>query len=108
MAVRNRVGEQRILRCSNRELSIRVTSDNVSMPADLVGQSFAAATVDCIHRIQALRRQGLPVFFTIDAGPQVKAVCLPEAALQVRTALLELPGVLDVTDSKLGQGAWVE
>jgi diphosphomevalonate decarboxylase len=69
---------------------------------------WSAATVDCMHRIQALRRQGLPVFFTIDAGPQVKAVCLPEAAPQVRTALLELPGVLDVTDSKLGQGAWVE
>ena len=69
---------------------------------------WSAATVDCMHRIRELRRQGLPVFFTIDAGPQVKAVCLPEAAPQVKAALSELPGVLDVLDSRLGQGAWVE
>ena len=69
---------------------------------------WSGATVDCMHRVRELRRQGLPVFFTIDAGPQVKAVCLPEAAPQVRAALLELPGVLDVLDSGLGQGAWVE
>jgi diphosphomevalonate decarboxylase len=69
---------------------------------------WSGATVDCMHRIQELRRQGVPVFFTIDAGPQLKAVCLPEAAAQVRAALQELPGVLDVLDSALGQGAWVE
>ena len=69
---------------------------------------WSGATVDCMQRVRELRRQGLPVFFTIDAGPQVKAVCLPEAAPQVRAALLELPGVLDVLDSRLGQGAWVE
>lgn len=69
---------------------------------------WTGATVDCMHRIRELRRQGIPVFFTIDAGPQLKAVCLPGAAAQVRTALHELPGVLDVLDSGLGQGAWVE
>ena len=30
-------------------------------------------------RFAELRSDGTPVFFTIDAGPQVKAVCLPEA-----------------------------
>jgi diphosphomevalonate decarboxylase len=69
---------------------------------------WSGATVDCMQRIQELRRQGVPVFFTIDAGPQLKAVCLPEAAAKVRAALQELPGVLDVLDSALGQGAWVE
>jgi diphosphomevalonate decarboxylase len=69
---------------------------------------WSGATVDCMQKIQELRRQGVPVFFTIDAGPQLKAVCLPEAAAMVRAALQELPGVLDVLDSGLGQGAWVE
>jgi len=69
---------------------------------------WSGATVDCMQRIWQLRRQGVPVFFTIDAGPQLKAVCLPEAAPQVTAALQELPGVLDVIASGLGQGAWVE
>ena len=37
------------------------------------------ATLACIHAVRELRASGVPVFFTIDAGPQVKAVCLPEA-----------------------------
>jgi diphosphomevalonate decarboxylase len=62
------------------------------------------ATVECIHRVRALRREGVPVFFTVDAGPQVKAVCEPQAIEQVKAALREVPGVLDVLDSGLGAG----
>jgi diphosphomevalonate decarboxylase len=32
------------------------------------------ATVDCLHVIRQLRTAGVAVFFTVDAGPQVKAV----------------------------------
>ncbi|MDH3638825.1 MAG: diphosphomevalonate decarboxylase [Gammaproteobacteria bacterium] len=62
-------------------------------------------TVECIREIRALRHAGVPVFFTIDAGPQVKAISLPGAAAQVRDALRTVPGVLDVMHSGLGQGA---
>jgi diphosphomevalonate decarboxylase len=65
-----------------------------------------AATLECIHRIRALReRDGVRVFFTIDAGPQVKAVCMPEDAERVATALAETPGVATVLRSRLGHGA---
>jgi diphosphomevalonate decarboxylase len=50
----------------------------------------------------------VPVFFTIDAGPQLKAVCLPEARSVVRGALAEIPGVLNIFECGLGKGAWVE
>lgn len=63
------------------------------------------ATVDGMHIIRTLRRQGVPVFFTVDAGPQIKAICLPEAMATVRAALQEIVGVLDVTTSTLGRGA---
>lgn len=66
-----------------------------------------AATVACMQIICELRRTGLPVFFTIDAGPQVKAVCEPGAASQVQAALLACPGVLEVRSCGLGGGAWV-
>lgn len=61
------------------------------------------ATVECLQRVRALRRQGLPVFFTVDAGPQVKAVCLPQAIAPVTAALREVPGVVEVLDCGLGE-----
>jgi diphosphomevalonate decarboxylase len=44
------------------------------------------------------------VFFTIDAGPQVKAVCPPEARAAVQAALAQVPGVLDLLATGLGAG----
>ena len=65
-----------------------------------------AVTVACMQTIRALREeQGIPVFFTIDAGPQVKAICLPEVAQQVAQALAEVSGVVNIVHSGLGAGA---
>jgi diphosphomevalonate decarboxylase len=63
------------------------------------------ATVECMHAVRRLRAAGVPVFFTIDAGPQLKAVCAPGARPQVEAALRTLPGVLEVLTSRLGPGA---
>ncbi len=62
-------------------------------------------TLACMHVITGLRRDGVPVFFTIDAGPQVKAVCLPEATDTVAEALQQVPGVLRLLTGGLGPGA---
>ncbi len=61
-----------------------------------------AATMAAMHAVRGLRASGVPVFFTIDAGPQVKAICLPSAAVQVAAALREVPGVLKVLETGLG------
>jgi diphosphomevalonate decarboxylase len=65
------------------------------------------ATVDCLHRIRELRRQGTPVFFTVDAGPQVKAICMPEVLDRVRAELAQVPGVESLLCAGLGDGARV-
>jgi diphosphomevalonate decarboxylase len=65
------------------------------------------ATVECIRRVRELRTDGVPVFFTIDAGPQVKAVCAPEAFDRVAAELAEVEGVQGVLASGLGEGARV-
>ena len=66
-----------------------------------------AATVACMHQIRALREQGLNVFFTVDAGPQVKAICTEEHAQSVQQALANLPGVEETIQVGLGSGATV-
>jgi diphosphomevalonate decarboxylase len=65
------------------------------------------ATVEGLHRVRELRGGGTPVFFTIDAGPQLKAVCEPGATDRVAAALAEIPGVVEVIRCGLGDGAMV-
>jgi diphosphomevalonate decarboxylase len=64
-----------------------------------------SATLSCMEAIRSLQSDGVPVFFTIDAGPQVKAVCLPEAVDTVRGTLQRTAGVITTMHSSLGQGA---
>lgn len=66
-----------------------------------------AATLACLETVRDLRRQGVPAFFTIDAGPQVKVVSPPQAADDVAAALRRTPGVVDLLQSGLGDGARV-
>jgi diphosphomevalonate decarboxylase len=63
------------------------------------------ATVACLHRVRELREAGTAVFFTIDAGPQVKAICLPGESDRVASKLRGVPGVIDVLRCGLGDGA---
>ena len=64
-----------------------------------------AATMRCLETVRRMQGDGVAVFFTIDAGPQVKAVCLPECAADVGSALRATDGVTDVMVTGLGAGA---
>ncbi len=64
-----------------------------------------SATLACLHAVRALRSEGTGVFFTVDAGPQVKAVCLPGESERVAGVLRGQPGVSDILVSGLGAGA---
>ena len=68
---------------------------------------WKAATVACMETVRDLQETGVPVFFTIDAGPQVKAVCLSGAEDRVVEALTSTAGVQRVLASRLGDGARV-
>lgn len=63
------------------------------------------ATLSLMEAVRELQREGRAVFFTIDAGPQVKAVCLPEDAVAVRRALENVSGVETIMETGLGAGA---
>jgi len=66
-----------------------------------------AATINCMETLRRMQKDGVPVFFTIDAGPQIKAVCPPEAADTVYRALQSTAGVVGTMRSSLGAGARV-
>ena len=64
-----------------------------------------AATMRCLQTVRRLQGEGRQVFFTIDAGPQVKAVCSADDAEAVSQALAETPGVQEIMTTGLGPGA---
>ncbi|WP_233880023.1 diphosphomevalonate decarboxylase [Virgibacillus halodenitrificans] len=61
-------------------------------------------TLTVMQTVKQLREQGIPAYFTIDAGPNVKVLYLPENEKTVEKVLREIPGVTDVRLSKSGQG----
>lgn len=66
---------------------------------------WRGATVECVHRVWALRAEGVPAWVTIDAGPQVKVLCTPSSAPGVAEALSTVPGVQRVLTCGPGRGA---
>lgn len=65
------------------------------------------ATVNVMHEVRDIRAKGVPAFFTIDAGPQVKVLCLPENEDVVCDALESVPGVLRTIRTRPGSGVTI-
>ena len=73
-----------------------------SQPALLYWQP---ATVGVMRAIPEWRAQGLPVCYTIDAGPNVHVITPAEYATQVEEKLMEIPGVCLVLNAQPGRAA---
>jgi len=61
-------------------------------------------TMTVMQTVQAMRENGIPAYFTIDAGPNVKVLYLPENEEKIQETLRNVPGVTDVILSRSGQG----
>ncbi|MCA9550216.1 MAG: diphosphomevalonate decarboxylase [Myxococcales bacterium] len=66
---------------------------------------FGPSTLWAIQEVRAMRAEGTPVFFTIDAGPHVVAFTPPEHLEQVAARLEGHPEVAEVITSPVGDGA---
>ena len=66
---------------------------------------FKSPTLWAIDKVRALRKNGTPVMFTIDAGPHVVAFTPPEHLKTVTAALSEHPEIDRVIESGMGDGA---
>ncbi len=66
------------------------------------------ATLAVMQAVVAWRKSGLPVFFTIDAGPNVHVFCLADEVHRVEALLRQIPGVQDVLTALPGGPARLE
>ncbi len=67
-----------------------------------------AGTMASIDTVRKLQRGGVSVFFTSDAGPQLKAFCTPDSLDTVEEYLKNTPGVAFTLTSSVGGRPTVE
>lgn len=60
------------------------------------------ATLAIMREVSALRGEGHPVCYTIDAGPNVHVIVLAESSDAVQARLHQIPGVLEVITARPG------
>lgn len=63
------------------------------------------ATMEIIQNVLAWREEGLKCYFTIDAGPNVKVLCLEKDEREVDKRLQKLEGVIETIVCRPGDGA---
>ena len=64
-------------------------------------------SIRLIHSILEWRDEGIKCYFTMDAGPQVKVICLEKDEGKIRERLKEIEGVEDIIVTSPGDGAKV-
>ena len=93
-------------------LTAVVELDNHLMHAVMMTSSppliyWRDATVAIMQAVISWRKEGVPVCYTIDAGPNVHVICEGKFAEIVRNRLGKIPGVLDVITAIPGYGVRV-
>ncbi|MCD6477568.1 MAG: diphosphomevalonate decarboxylase [Candidatus Aenigmarchaeota archaeon] len=65
------------------------------------------STLEVMHKVMELRRDGLECYFTIDAGPNVKVLCLKEDVKKIKKRLKELKSIKELVEARPGRGAYL-
>lgn len=63
-----------------------------------------STTIKVMHSVIRWRKTGLECYFTIDAGPQVKIICLKKDVKEITKRCKRLEGIKDVVVMKPGRG----
>jgi len=66
-----------------------------------------ANTLELVKYILELRKNGLEIYFTIDAGPQIKILCLEKDVLNLKKKLNSFDFINKIIDCSSGSGAFI-
>jgi diphosphomevalonate decarboxylase len=92
-----------------RRLGPVIEQDALAMHAVMMTSTpsllyWQPGTMEILHAVQRWRSEGLSVYFTIDAGPNVHLICEEQEAETVRHLAADLPAVQQVIVSRPGPG----
>lgn len=68
---------------------------------------WSPVTQRVMAHVARLRAEGIPVYFTIDAGPNVHIICEGKDELVVGESLRQLPGIEEIIYNKPARGAHI-
>ncbi|MEM7826634.1 MAG: diphosphomevalonate decarboxylase [Candidatus Aenigmatarchaeota archaeon] len=66
---------------------------------------WTPATMRIIHAVHKMREEGIKAYFTIDAGPNVKVMCLQKNEKEISKRLREIEDITKIIVCKPGDGA---
>lgn len=64
-------------------------------------------TLDIIHEVTTWRDQGMPICYSIDAGPNVHVICSGDISTDIQGKLEQIPGVIEVRAAPPGGPAYI-
>jgi diphosphomevalonate decarboxylase len=104
---RLRLARQAILRRDFEALAEVAEQDSMMMHAVMMTSCppliyWQGTSVDLMRAVTAWRREGIAAFYTLDAGPNVHVICLPQDAEVVKARLKTFPGVREVIVAGVG------
>lgn len=99
-----------ILNCDFNTFASIVELDSDIMHAVMMTSTPALhywkpASLDVMNSVRTWRAEGIPVCYTVDAGPNVHVICPETEAHIVEKKLHEINGVKDVLVARAGDGA---
>jgi diphosphomevalonate decarboxylase len=99
-----------ILNCDFDSFASIVELDSDMMHAVMMTSTPALhywkpSSLEVMNRVRAWRADGIPVCYTVDAGPNVHVICPESEAHTIDKRLREIPGVDDVLVARVGEGA---
>jgi diphosphomevalonate decarboxylase len=99
-----------ILNCDFDSFASIVELDSDMMHAVMMTSTPALhywkpSSLEVMNRVRAWRAEGIPVCYTVDAGPNVHVICPESEAHTIDKHLREIPGVDDVLVARAGEGA---
>lgn len=111
MQSRIKIVREAILNKDIEKLGIATEQDTISMHAVMMTSFppvfyFNAGTMDIINNIHELRRKGLELYFSIDAGANVHLICEKNNAVQVEKFLKSNKFVEKIIINFPGKGAF--
>ena len=86
----------------------KVTEENCNFMHEVMKTSKPSiiymndVTHSCIAEIENLRASGHKLFYTIDAGPQIKIICDPKSANTIKDTIRQRTDVIDIIHTGLG------
>ena len=98
-----RIAKEALLRCDLESLGQQMEHSTLKMFSTMFTTNpsiryWKPKTIALVEAVENLRRQGVPCYYTMDAGPNVKVLCHAENASKIAVHLEQIVGTVHILE----------